>query len=302
MPHIFISYSGADRSTTEELAKLLSQTYDHVWYDKKLKGGDEWWEEILKQIALCDHFIYLISKEALDSEFCQKEWTEAQRLKKHLVPVVVRTCNEIPKELTNLQLIFMTSGIDTEGLNQLYSSLVRASKHERSIELHEPQRAADLKLLRLVWPLISSRNIARLDNETQWHYIDKDFYDHEIWYYLHLRDLYENPQNDFFDPVLKKAFEAFDAALQTYHQQKGKTHSPENIEDQRVYISNYKYVTTVSQHEVTEKLIAHKLEEYEKTVEAVLEVRRYHRVLVKAVRTVFPDFDFSENENGDSET
>jgi hypothetical protein len=303
MPHIFISYSRADRSTTEKLTGLLNQTYDHVWYDKKLTSGDEWWEEILKQIALCDHFIYLISKEALESEYCLKELAEAQRLKKHIVPVVIRTCDEIPKELTKLQIISMTNGIDLEGLNQLYKALIRASKDGTSIGLHEQQRAADMKLLKQLWPLVSSQNIARLDNETQKHYIDNDFYNHMILRYLHLRDPYQNPEHRFFDPVLEEAFTTFDAALTAYDKQMFQAYTLEIRGSRDVIMSDYKYVTAgEGRRGATLEIINHKLEEYGKTVDAILEVRRYHRELVAAIRTVFPDFDFSEDEGRNSET
>jgi hypothetical protein len=38
----------------------------------------KWWEEIQKRIAWCDGFIYLLSPESIESEYCQKEFKIAR--------------------------------------------------------------------------------------------------------------------------------------------------------------------------------------------------------------------------------
>jgi hypothetical protein len=97
MTRIFISYCRVDSWMSRRLAELLSQTFDEVWYDTaKLVGGDEWWEKITQQVTECDHFVFLLSPESVTSEWCHREFLEAQRLRKHIIPVRVRARTVIP--------------------------------------------------------------------------------------------------------------------------------------------------------------------------------------------------------------
>src|SRR5215510_13836527 len=62
MTSIFISYDRDDRPLTRQLATQLRRVYgfDQVWYDENIRGGEDWWDEIRKQIAdrdiLCSCF------------------------------------------------------------------------------------------------------------------------------------------------------------------------------------------------------------------------------------------------------
>jgi hypothetical protein len=65
------------------LITSLQETYpdQHIfWHDQKLDAGDIWWEEIMRQVGLCDIFMYLLSNESVISEYCQAEFREAIRL------------------------------------------------------------------------------------------------------------------------------------------------------------------------------------------------------------------------------
>jgi len=82
MARIFISYSRVDKTFTERFEARLRRMFPDVpvWYDDHLYGGQNWWNEILGQIAKCDIFIYLLSNESVTSPYCQAEFTEARRL------------------------------------------------------------------------------------------------------------------------------------------------------------------------------------------------------------------------------
>src|SRR5690606_33899208 len=98
MPKLFISYSRVDTEITERLVNRLRRVYGlaNVWYDDELYGGARWWQEILKQIANCQVFIYLLSNESVTSPYCKAEFTEAQRLQKPIVTVQVRDRTRLP--------------------------------------------------------------------------------------------------------------------------------------------------------------------------------------------------------------
>src|SRR5512145_3436038 len=154
MPPIFVCYSRVDQPVTEQLAGLLRKAYDHVWYDENLHGGEEWWAEILKEIARCQHFLFMMSDESIASEWCRRELDEARRLSKHIVPVLVRARTFVPDELQKLQRIDMSAGISLETLNALYASLIRSINDDQSSITKQKQRAADRRALERLWPFI----------------------------------------------------------------------------------------------------------------------------------------------------
>lgn len=97
MASIFISYSRTDRAFVEQLVPLLRRMYgnDCLWFDADIPGGTDWWRMIESQIAGCTVFLFLMSNDALASEFCRKELQYAVLLKKSVVPVVVRPRTDI---------------------------------------------------------------------------------------------------------------------------------------------------------------------------------------------------------------
>jgi len=94
---VFISYARPNRPDVDQLAGHLDVLGCDVWIDKSLHGGQDWWEEILRQIAGCDVFIAIISHEAQNSTACQRELEWAEKLGKPLLPVAVQP---VPKALT----------------------------------------------------------------------------------------------------------------------------------------------------------------------------------------------------------
>lgn len=125
MTRIFVSYSRVDKRFTEELVRHLRRTYGlaNVWYDDELHGGVRWWQEILKQIAECDVFLYLLSNESVTSSYCQAEFTEARRLQKPIVTIQVRDRTRLSDELGEIQYVDMKHGIDSESFARLSGSI-----------------------------------------------------------------------------------------------------------------------------------------------------------------------------------
>ncbi|NDJ63328.1 MAG: toll/interleukin-1 receptor domain-containing protein [Chloroflexi bacterium] len=126
MARIFISYSRIARRLRRRLVDLLSFAYDDIWYDSaKLVGGDDWWAEIVRQIEACDHFIFLISRESLESEWCQKELSEARERNKHIIPVRIRDGAQIPEDLARLHVIDTFDSVRVEGLARIFGAITR---------------------------------------------------------------------------------------------------------------------------------------------------------------------------------
>ncbi|MFW5692271.1 MAG: SUMF1/EgtB/PvdO family nonheme iron enzyme [Chloroflexota bacterium] len=126
MAQIFVSYSRVDRHFVEALADKLRRIYGHgnVWFDEGLHGGDIWWEEILEQIASRDIFIYVLSNDSVQSDYCQAEFTEARRLQKQIITVQVRDRTRLTDELGDIHYINMANGVDdANALTDLYRSV-----------------------------------------------------------------------------------------------------------------------------------------------------------------------------------
>jgi hypothetical protein len=103
---VFISYAREDRVPVDKLFQNLGVLGCEPWFDTSLHGGQEWWEEILRRIADCDAFIAVVSKQALDSVACGREFDWAQALGKPVVPVAVEPPPPVlPGRLSTLQIV-----------------------------------------------------------------------------------------------------------------------------------------------------------------------------------------------------
>lgn len=135
MTQIFISYSRADRQFIDQFTPLIRRVYgnDSIWFDEDISGGTDWWQTILHEIGVCDLFVFLVSNEALESQYCQKELREALRLNKRVLPVVVRRLSpsypggideDLAKFLRKTQYVDMSTGCsDARAVSSLYASI-----------------------------------------------------------------------------------------------------------------------------------------------------------------------------------
>jgi hypothetical protein len=77
-----------------------------TWHDSLLHGGQDWWEEILRRIADCDTFIAVISRDALSSMACRREFEWAESLDKPVLPVAVEPPPKaLPRRFLKLQIV-----------------------------------------------------------------------------------------------------------------------------------------------------------------------------------------------------
>jgi Tol biopolymer transport system component len=142
MTSIFISYDRDDRPITRQLANQLRRVYgfDQVWYDENIRGGEDWWDEIRKQIGTRDIFMYLLSDDSAKSPYCQAEHAEAKRLSKEVLPVRITPVNDIPDFLKQIQYVDMSEGsITVENFTELNAAIKQISD---KIELTERRRIA----------------------------------------------------------------------------------------------------------------------------------------------------------------
>ena len=73
MRKLFVSYSRENRRDVDQLVEHLGLMGYDTWVDTELRGGQDWWEEVLRRVANSDVFISIISRAALTSKACQLE-------------------------------------------------------------------------------------------------------------------------------------------------------------------------------------------------------------------------------------
>jgi hypothetical protein len=103
---VFISYQRQQETQIKELVATLESHYD-VWYDQKLKVGQNWWEEILNHIESMEIVILALSTSYLRSEACQREWKYARDLNKTIIPLRVDETlqyESVPEDIRRLQI------------------------------------------------------------------------------------------------------------------------------------------------------------------------------------------------------
>jgi hypothetical protein len=87
--HIFISYSRSDQEYARRLAQDLCQRNYKVWIDDRIDYGSRWWGTIVKAIRSCGAFVVIMSPEAEESDWVEKEVMLAQEEAKPILPLLL---------------------------------------------------------------------------------------------------------------------------------------------------------------------------------------------------------------------
>lgn len=123
-PSVFISYSHVDTPIIEPIEKALKAAGIDVWRDPRLHVGQEWWREILQEIDRNQIFVVAISNESTRSRFCKAELREAFRLKKPIIPLVVRDRARVPKLIGHRQHLTILKNEKTK-IKQLIDAVLQ---------------------------------------------------------------------------------------------------------------------------------------------------------------------------------
>jgi hypothetical protein len=108
----FISYARADADIVTGLREDLERLLDRVWLDKRLEGGQDWWDVILDEVERCDVFVVALSDAWLASEACRAELDYAFTTGRRILPVIVQDIDlrSLPTQLQRRQAIRYESG------------------------------------------------------------------------------------------------------------------------------------------------------------------------------------------------
>jgi tetratricopeptide (TPR) repeat protein len=106
MRQLFISYARENKPDVEALVRDLDALGYPTWVDSSLRGGQTWWEEILRRIGNCDVFVAIVSGHTVNSVACKRELEWALALNKPVLPLAVeRHPDALPRTLSMRQII-----------------------------------------------------------------------------------------------------------------------------------------------------------------------------------------------------
>jgi TIR domain len=107
MARIFITYARENRGEVEALTADLGRLGHDVWYDAEIRGGQHWWDEILRRIAGCDIYVFAMTEPAIDSRPCVAELDYAVATARPLLPVQLETVSPalLPRTLAEAQFV-----------------------------------------------------------------------------------------------------------------------------------------------------------------------------------------------------
>ncbi|MBZ0277928.1 MAG: TIR domain-containing protein [Anaerolineae bacterium] len=86
--HLFISYSRRDTAYAKTLKTYIHNNGFQVWLDDEIEHGDHWFNAIHEAIKGCAAFLVVMSPDAEQSEWVQKEILLAKRYQKPIFPLL----------------------------------------------------------------------------------------------------------------------------------------------------------------------------------------------------------------------
>ena len=85
---IFISYSHEDAEDVRQIAEgIQNAQIADVWYDSKLRGGENYFSVIANQIVACEYLIFVVSDHSIRSDWCLRELEFAASEQKKILAV-----------------------------------------------------------------------------------------------------------------------------------------------------------------------------------------------------------------------
>jgi hypothetical protein len=142
---VFLSYSRKDSDFARQLNQALQEAGKTTWFDQEsISAGIDFEQEIFKGIDGCDNFVFIVSPDAVESEYCENEVNYACQQNKRFISVLHRETQPttMPKALR------VINWIDFKDIpfNQSFPELIQAIELDRK-HAHQhtvlQQRACD---------------------------------------------------------------------------------------------------------------------------------------------------------------
>ena len=123
MTQLFISYSRKDLSFVRQLVNDLKNAGFEVWYDVSgIRGGTRWRAEIESAVRNSQFAIVILSPDSIVSEWVEREFLFASKLKRKIIPLYYREC-ELPLNYLDLNYIDVRGDNYQKNFNEILSAL-----------------------------------------------------------------------------------------------------------------------------------------------------------------------------------
>ncbi len=152
-PDLFLSYAREDRATAQLLAHALGEEGFSVWWDREIRGGRDFTEEIAANLHAARRVIVLWSPTAVESSFVRDESARARDAGK-LLPVRIEEA-DLPLgfgQLQTLDLIDWDGGREAADFRALVNEIRRSFGQNVTTVPGRSQRR--FRLRKLMWPAI----------------------------------------------------------------------------------------------------------------------------------------------------
>ena len=134
MAHLFISYSKQDIDFVRYLRALLEAEDFAVWLDEaRLTPSTRWWKDIERNIDSCGAFIVVMSPDAYNSDWVEREILRAEKQRRPIYPVLL--AGEPWSRLANIQYEDLRAGLRAKLSKRFLNSLRKAIGPARAPEI-----------------------------------------------------------------------------------------------------------------------------------------------------------------------
>ncbi len=141
--HIFISYSKQDIDFVRYLRALLENEGFAVWLDEmRLTPSARWWKDIEKSIDTCAAFVVVMTPDAYESDWVEREILRAENRKKPIYPVLA--AGDAWSRLANIQYEDLRSGLHAQLSDHFIGSLQRTIGKTKPIAIDFTIEEADI--------------------------------------------------------------------------------------------------------------------------------------------------------------
>lgn len=152
-PDLFLSYAREDRATAQQLAHALGEEGFSVWWDRDIRGGSDFTEEIAAKLHAARRVVVLWSSKAVASSFVRDESARARDAGK-LLPVRIEAA-DLPLGFGQLQTLDL---IDWDGEREAteFRAVVNEIRHAFGQKVTPLPRGSPrrFRLRKLMWPAI----------------------------------------------------------------------------------------------------------------------------------------------------
>jgi hypothetical protein len=86
-PYIFVSYKRADLDRVSPVMAYLQERGYRLWYDRGIKGGDDWTAVLEERLASSCGLLLFISQASIDSKYVRREVLFADSMEKRIISI-----------------------------------------------------------------------------------------------------------------------------------------------------------------------------------------------------------------------